>query len=229
MLEHCEQVVHGYLVQGLCDHRPPRSRYVLFAVEGETGVICHFVDSLVQNTLLKAGDIIAPGTPVFTLYLALPGLDRYGFKLVRVEASEFSSTGRQISRHPDSEIFKLAVPRVKAFFLVNPGNPTSVAMQGSCVKRLVLLEKTQRPDLMILTDDAYGTFVEGFRSLMAYRHGTVLLNGSGFAGPDWSVRVSLANLYEGAFEKIGDQLRALLDGVVEQWRAVNAEPSRPRL
>ena len=27
--------------------------------------------------------------------------------------------------------------------------------------------KTKRPDLIILTDDVYGTFVDGFRSLMA--------------------------------------------------------------
>jgi aspartate 4-decarboxylase len=61
---------------------------------------------------------------------------------------------------------------------------------------------------------------------LAERCGTVLLNGSGFAAPDWSVRVSLANLDEAAYEKIGDQLRALLDGVVEQWRAAGAKPSR---
>jgi aspartate 4-decarboxylase len=61
---------------------------------------------------------------------------------------------------------------------------------------------------------------------LAERHGTVLLNGSGFAAPDWSVRVSLANLDEAAYEKIGDQLRALLDGFVEKWRAAGAKPSR---
>ena len=35
------------------------------------------------------------------------------------------------------------------------------------MRRLVKLVKSQRPDLMIVTDDVYGTFVPGFRSLMA--------------------------------------------------------------
>ena len=35
------------------------------------------------------------------------------------------------------------------------------------LKKLVTLVKTKRPDLLILTDDVYGTFVPGFRSLMA--------------------------------------------------------------
>lgn len=64
--------------------------------------------------------------------------------------------------------------------------------------------------------------------VLAKRQGTVSLNGSGFAGPDWSVRVSLANLAEAAYEKIGGELRALLDHVVEQWQASRAKPSRPR-
>jgi aspartate 4-decarboxylase len=59
---------------------------------------------------------------------------------------------------------------------------------------------------------------------LAERHGTVLLNGSGFAGPDWSVRVSLANLDDAAYEKIGDQLRSLLGGAVERWKASLKKP-----
>ena len=40
-------------------------------------------------------------------------------------------------------------------------------MRKSSMKRLVRLVKTKRPDLIIITDDVYGTFVPGFRSLMA--------------------------------------------------------------
>ena len=63
---------------------------------------------------------------------------------------------------------------------------------------------------------------------LAERYSTVLLNGSGFAGPDWSVRVSLANLDEDAYEKIGDQLRSLLDGAVELWKKSQATPTPAR-
>jgi aspartate 4-decarboxylase len=65
------------------------------------------------------------------------------------------------------------------------------------------------------------------RFASAERHGTVLLNGSGLARTGWSVQVSLANLDEAAYEKIGEQLRALLDSVVEQWRAAGKKPSLP--
>ena len=70
-------------------------------------------------------------------------------------------------QYSDEEIDKLADKRIKAFFLVNPSNPPSLAMRASSMKRLVKLVKTKRPDLIIITDDVYGTFVPGFRSLMA--------------------------------------------------------------
>jgi aspartate 4-decarboxylase len=56
---------------------------------------------------------------------------------------------------------------IKAFFVVNPSNPPSVAMWPSTVRRLVQLVKARHPDLMIVTDDVYATFVNGFCSLMA--------------------------------------------------------------
>src|SRR5262249_6090444 len=42
---------------------------------------------------------------------------------------------------------------------------------------------------------------------LAKRFGTVLLNGSGFDGPLWSVRVSLANLDDEDYVAIGQHLR----------------------
>ena len=394
MLVHCERIAHEYLMQEMCDRKPPPGRYDIFAVEGGTAAMCYIFDTLVLNHLLKPGDTIALGTPVFTPYLEMPHLGRYQFKPVHIEASEIAEAGYRIWQYPDSEIDKLANPKIKAFFVVNPSNPPSVAMRPSSMKRLIKLVKGKRPDLMLLTDDVYGTFVNGFRSLMAElprntigvysyskyfgctgwrlgvvavhennvydeklaklpattrrmlnkrygamtlhpdklkfidrmvadsrqvalnhtaglslpqqvqmalfslfalldtenrykkltqtivnrrlrklvkgldielwddplraeyyatidllnwakraygpefvefatrdvhpfdvlfalaeRHSTVLLNGSGFAGPDWSVRVSLANLDDAAYEQIGDQLRSLLDRALERWKA----------
>src|SRR6202008_1875494 len=67
----------------------------------------------------------------------------------------------------DEELKKLEDPKIKIFFLVNPGNPSSMATSPDVISKLVKLVKNKRPDLMILTDDVYGTFVKGFRSLMA--------------------------------------------------------------
>ncbi|MCP4378748.1 MAG: bifunctional aspartate transaminase/aspartate 4-decarboxylase, partial [bacterium] len=69
--------------------------------------------------------------------------------------------------YPAAELEKLADPAVKAFFLVNPSNPTSVRMAGKSLDKIAELVRTRRRDLIILTDDVYGTFVNGFRSLVA--------------------------------------------------------------
>jgi aspartate 4-decarboxylase len=54
---------------------------------------------------------------------------------------------------------------------------------------------------------------------LAKRYGSVLLNGSGFDGPPWSVRVSLANLNAADYEAIGRDLKAMAGQAVAEWRA----------
>src|SRR5205085_7822239 len=66
----------------------------------------------------------------------------------------------------DEEIKKLEDPKIKALFVVNPGNPSGMALDKDAIAKLAKLVKTKRPDLMLLTDDVYGTFVNDFRSLM---------------------------------------------------------------
>jgi len=167
MLKHTEQVVHAYLMQEMCDNRPPKGRFDLFAVEGGTAAMCYIFDSLQINRLLKRGDTIAIGAPIFTPYIEMPQLDQYGLKLVTIDASEMHNNGLHSWQYPDSEINKLADPKIKAFFLVNPSNPPSVAIRQETIDRIVDIVKRKNPNLIIITDDVYGTFVEGFRSLMA--------------------------------------------------------------
>ena len=52
---------------------------------------------------------------------------------------------------------------------------------------------------------------------LAERYGTVLLNGSGFHGPAWSARVSLANLEDEAYAQIGKNLSSVVKVAVEKW------------
>jgi len=161
ILSEIEKVVHHYLIQEMCDGRPPDGRFDLFAVEGGTAAMCYIFNSLSENKLLNKGDRIALGTPIFTPYLEIPHLNDY--ELIEVEVMGDEHDDWQTS---PAELDKLADPAVKAFFLVNPSNPGSSAMQPSSLDYLARLVEEKRQDLIILTDDVYGTFVEGFRSLM---------------------------------------------------------------
>ncbi len=167
MLTHCEQIVHDYLIQEMCAGKPKLSgKYDLFAVEGGTAAMCYIFDSLVTNGLLNKGDKIALGVPVFTPYLEIPELDKYQFKVTYIYGSAKDKDGNSNFQYPGEELDKLGDKSIKAFFIVNPSNPTSVEICDKCRKYLVKVVKNLNPNLMILTDDVYGTFVEGFQSLM---------------------------------------------------------------
>jgi len=167
MLKHTEVIVHDYIIQEMCGNDPMRSgRYDLFATEGGTAAMCYIFDSLIENRLLHKGDKIAIGVPVFTPYLEIPLLERYQFKVTYIYGSAKDEDGDSNFQYPESELDKLGDKSIKAFFIVNPSNPTSVEICDKCRKYLVKVVKNLNPNLMILTDDVYGTFVEGFNSLM---------------------------------------------------------------
>jgi aspartate 4-decarboxylase len=51
--------------------------------------------------------------------------------------------------------------------MVNPSNPPSVALSSGSMSKLAAIVKKKNPALTVITDDVYGTFVNGFRSLMS--------------------------------------------------------------
>jgi aspartate 4-decarboxylase len=168
MLDHVERLVHEYLV---VTHGIARSatdagsghagRFRLFATEGAAAAMSYCFQSLRRNGLLGPGDKVAVATPVFSPYLQIPHMAEFGFEIVHVQADEGAGW-----RYPMAEMAKLLDPGVKAFFVVNPGNPGTRSLDAD---ELALIKEVveERPDLMILTDTAYATFVDGFRSLLA--------------------------------------------------------------
>ena len=62
---------------------------------------------------------------------------------------------------------------------------------------------------------------------LAQDHGIVLLNGGGFDAPDWSVRVSFANLDDEVYENIGRAVRAIARSYVVAFRASQAAAPTP--
>jgi len=82
---------------------------------------------------------------------------------------------------------------------------------------MVWARRTHSPEFVQFLEKHYHPFDVLFA--LAERYSTVLLNGSGFEGPEWSVRVSLANLPDAAYAEIGSQLSAIVHGAFEAWQA----------
>ncbi|WP_245631728.1 aspartate 4-decarboxylase [Alicyclobacillus ferrooxydans] len=171
MLVHMEKVVHQFLVKRLYpmeEHGADTKMktFDLFAVEGATAAMCYLFDSFLANHLLSPGDRIAVMVPIFPPYLEIPQLDRYNFDVVDIRATGRTDSGMHSWQYPSSELDKLKDRSVRALFMVNPSNPPSVAMDPTSIEYLQDIVKRDNPDLMIISDDVYGTFVDGYRSLM---------------------------------------------------------------
>jgi aspartate 4-decarboxylase len=223
MLAHNEQVVHEYLQWAMCGTPRPPGRFKLYAVEGGTAAMCYIFKSLKANRLLNAGDTIALGTPIFTPYLEMPRLEDYDLNVAFIAA-------RQENRFQfdDTELDKLLNPAIKAFFLVNPGNPSGVAIGEQAIAKLgEILAK--RPDLMLLTDDVYGTFVRGFRSLLgAFPFNTIgVYSYSKYFGcTGWRLGVIAVhehNLFDRLIEQHAEPVLQKLD---ERYGTITLEPRK---
>ncbi|MFA4913283.1 MAG: bifunctional aspartate transaminase/aspartate 4-decarboxylase, partial [Burkholderiaceae bacterium] len=162
MLSVSEQIVRQYIVKEMIGGFLPAKSVDLFAVEGGTAAMTYIFNSLKQNGLLKRGDKVAIGMPVFTPYIEIPELDEYGLESVYIDADP-----TQGWQYPDAELEKLKDPAIKIFFCVNPSNPPSVKMDDRSLEKVAQIVRDHRPDLYILTDDVYGTFADDFRSLFA--------------------------------------------------------------
>ncbi|MEV6966664.1 bifunctional aspartate transaminase/aspartate 4-decarboxylase [Hamadaea sp. NPDC051192] len=229
MLTHMEKVVHAYLVQAMCGGKAPKQPFDLYAVEGGTAAMCYLFDSALINGILNKGDTIAIMTPIFTPYLEIPHLERYQFNVVELKASRFDSEGFHTWQYDPSELDKLADPKVKALFLVNPSNPPSVALSPESRAHIKRITETSNPGLTVITDDVYGTFVDGFESLMS----TVPKNTIGvysfskyFGCTGWRlgvIAVNRDNIFEGKLAKLPAKRKAQLN---ERYSSITLEPEK---
>lgn len=167
ILHFTELLVRDYLDQEMCDNRPPRGKFDLFATEGGTAAMCYIFDSLQENFLLEKGDGIVLMVPAFTPYIEIPRLSRYQFCMTEIHANRMSEDGFHLWQYSDEDIDRLKNPMVKALFVTNPSNPPSYTLSPETVARIVKIVKEDNPHLMIITDDVYGTFSPHFRSFMA--------------------------------------------------------------
>jgi len=227
MLVHNERIVHEYLMWAMCGEPRPTGKFDLYAVEGGTAAMCYLFKSLKANRLLMPGDTIALGTPIFTPYVEMTHLEDYDLKVVQIAAPQENRF-----QFTDSELKKLEDPKVKAFFIVNPGNPTGMALSKETIGKIAHLVKTKRPDLMLLTDDVYGTFVDDFRSLL----GELPQNTIGvysyskyFGCTGWRLGVIAIhedNIYDKMIAKLPDAELKALD---KRYGALTLEPRKVKM
>lgn len=167
ILVNTEKIVRAYLAQEMGDRAPGLGKeYDLFATEGGTAAMCYIFSSLQANHLLSKGDKVALMTPIFTPYIEIPKLDRYDFDVTNIYADQMDKDGLHTWQYPEEELNKLRDPKMKLVFLVNPSNPPSYRLSDDNLNTLVDIVRKDNPNLMIVTDDVYGTFAKNFRSLM---------------------------------------------------------------
>ncbi|MDE6809553.1 MAG: bifunctional aspartate transaminase/aspartate 4-decarboxylase [Muribaculaceae bacterium] len=230
MLEHAEEIVAAYMAQEMGNNAPGLGKeYDFFATEGGTAAMCYIFDSLQANRLVNRNDRIALMTPIFTPYLEIPGLDRYEFDVVNIQASEMDDNGLHTWQYPDSELDKLRDPSVKLLCLVNPSNPPSYKLDAECMKKIVDIVKNDNPNLMIVTDDVYGTFAKDFRSLMYELPENTLCVYSFskyFGATGWRLAViGLAkdNIYD---RLLAEQPEIQRKDLFERYRSLTPEPDK---
>jgi len=191
MLPHAEAIVRAHLVAELFSGDVDSGRFDLFAVEGASAGITYVFQTLVHSKLLAPGDAIALGVPIFTPYLEVPRLPEYRFEIVEIAQDEAAGWG-----YPATQLDKLRDPHVKAFLAVNPSNPTAVAMDEASITRIGEIVR-DRPDLIVITDDVYAAFIDGYRSLAAVapRNTILLYSFSKFWGAT-GLRLGVVGLHE---------------------------------
>ncbi len=172
ILKNTQEICRRYLVQEMDGGEEPvaadgtSAPYDLFATEGGTAAMCYLFYSLKANYLVNPGDTVALMTPIFTPYIDIAGLNDFHFDVVNINATTLDSEGLHTWQYPDEELEKLKDPKIKLLCLVNPSNPPSYALSEHTREKLVEIVQNDNPNLIIITDDVYGTFVEGFRSVI---------------------------------------------------------------
>ena len=229
ILHFTELIVQDYLAQEMCDRRPPKGTFDLFATEGGTAAMCYLFDSLQENFLLNQGDAIALMVPVFTPYIEIPELRRYQFDVTEISADQMTPDGLHTWQYKDEDIDKLKDPRIKALFITNPSNPPSYALSKETTERIINIVKNDNPNLMIITDDVYGTFIPHFRSLMAeLPHNTLCVYSFSkyFGATGWRTAVIALhedNIYDKMIARLSEEQKSILN---KRYSSLSLQPEK---
>ena len=226
MLPAAERLVDAHLAAEVLGGDPAASGFQWFAVEGASAGITYTFQTLVHSGFLHPGDAIAVGIPIFTPYLELPRLPDYRFELVEIAQDPHGDW-----RYPATEIAKLRDPRVKAFLAVNPSNPTAVAMDAATIAEIAAIVR-ERSDLIVVTDDVYAPFIEGFQSLaVAAPANTILLYSFSKAWGATGLRLGVVGIRaDNAFDaRLARGTDPVLNAAGARYRSLSTDPKGLKL
>ncbi|MFC0277574.1 bifunctional aspartate transaminase/aspartate 4-decarboxylase [Enterococcus devriesei] len=223
VLKNSELILNQYLESTLYNGTKLADQTQIFPTEGGTAAIVYIFQSLKANKLIQPGDRIAINTPIFTPYLQIPELADYELVEVDLHSTE--------ENHWDllpEEIDRLNDAKVKALFIVNPSNPGSKALNSNALA--AIREVVQKnPDLMIITDDVYGTFVEDFQTIYAVApYNTLLVYSFSklFGATGWRLGLIAAhkdNVFDRLIRQLPEKERAQL---IKRYDLVVLEPEK---
>ena len=229
MLIRTEQVVHDFLMKELCGEDKSSGPFDLFAVEGATAAMCYIFETLYKNHLLPKGSKIAVMVPIFPPYIEIPELPSHDYDLVKIEATGLDTEGQHTWQYPLEELEKLKDPEIKALFLVNPSNPPSVSMDKESIDQIIQIVKEDNPNLIIISDDVYGTFVEGFRSLLVdlpYNTIGVYSFSKYFGVTGWrlgTIAISQSNVFDKLIRELPQDKKEILN---KRYASLTQEPEK---
>lgn len=230
ILEYTEKITGEYLRWAMGGSEDDKTPFDLFATEGSTAGMVYMFNTLQQNFLLNRGDKIALLTPCFTPYLEIPQLDQFGLEIVTVSANAVEKDGYHDWQYPKEELDKLRDPSVKLVCITNPSNPPSYTFTPEVLDTIVDIVKTSNPELMIVTDDVYGTFIKDFKSLMyvlPYNTACLYSYSKYFGATGWRVAVTAVesdrNVFDTRLAQLPEDKKALLD---KRYESLTLEPRK---
>lgn len=229
ILNASEEPIKQYLHHELFDSKSVP--FDVFAVEGGTAGIVYTFNSLVNNALLNQGDTIALLIPTFAPYMEIPELPEYGFNVHYIRSELVTINGETSYQFPKEELDRLRDDAIKAVFVVNPSNPTANAIYGDSIDQLIDIVEKDNPDLMILSDDVYGTFLNQFTSLftvLPYNTACIYSYSKYFGATGWrigTIAVAKENIFDDRLAQLPEDEKAQLN---HRYETLTSDPESIR-
>lgn len=225
VLNACEEPIKQYLHHELFDSKS--APFDVFTVEGGTAGIVYTFNSLFNNSLLEKGDTIALLIPTFAPYMEIPELPEYGFNVEYIRSEIMDIDGHTSYQFTKKELNRLRDTDIKAVFVVNPSNPTANAIYGDSISQLIDIVEKDNPELMILSDDVYGTFLNQFTSLftvLPYNTACIYSYSKYFGATGWrigTITVAKENVFDERLKALPDHKKAQLN---HRYETLTSDP-----